>query len=631
MAATPYPTPALKWDLSMSDKVPTPAITCPQQAPANNGDGKIDPGESPNVTNEFWIQPAGGPGGTQPMFDRANVIWTTGPLPGSDVTAPRDGLAAKRVSTLGAKVGMVNISIQSNLFQGTLTTNNIDDIASAEDTTLTGQPPRCGADVTGDSRPDTLALVDSFELWNAAFHPIPYPTPGSDPIIEYWDAQMPDYSEGVGFPLGCDSTGKTPNHACAPKAVRSLPRPILALETAMGLSPESRVSRAYGIARFPIVGGIVNKVDVNFLVYSLHNTRTNGYLSVTLVSYPGLPAADPTYQTYNPFSQSVETCPPYWSSATICGITFGSDFDEDGRTDLNVASPEANRLVVCALPDCTPGTTSYDYSIETSMVPDYDGDVIPAYADRCSTDPTPAPDADRDGLSGTCDSNGDNNNPKEHTSWGYKPFWESGQDIDGDTYLNSVDNCPAVANKDQRDTDGDSVGDACDPAPTIPGDGKGYASPSPGTFVDYDAVCKDPWTVGQSESSGGGQCGAITGWQDSDDDGVPDYVVTGSSTIADCQSDSDQDGFVDAVEAAPTNIQPCLPSTTYGKASDPLDASSPVAGPVGGIAEPPAESSSNSERSDGPPSGVLALVAILAAGSLLLAAGGWHSRRRWRG
>ena len=37
------------------------------------------------------------------------------------------------------------------------------------------------------------------------------------------------------------------------------------------------------------------------------------------------------------------------------------------------------------------------------------------------------------------------------------------QDIDNDGVLNAQDNCPTVANRDQRDDDGDGIGDVCDP------------------------------------------------------------------------------------------------------------------------------------------------------------------------
>ena len=36
-------------------------------------------------------------------------------------------------------------------------------------------------------------------------------------------------------------------------------------------------------------------------------------------------------------------------------------------------------------------------------------------------------------------------------------------DMDGDGILDGVDNCPAVANVDQADFDGDGMGDICDP------------------------------------------------------------------------------------------------------------------------------------------------------------------------
>jgi len=47
--------------------------------------------------------------------------------------------------------------------------------------------------------------------------------------------------------------------------------------------------------------------------------------------------------------------------------------------------------------------------------------------------------------------------------WNALPAEAYASDSDGDTIIDSEDNCPLVYNPDQADLDGDGVGDACDP------------------------------------------------------------------------------------------------------------------------------------------------------------------------
>jgi hypothetical protein len=630
--ADPSPS-SIDWDVSMDD----PPRACPGQGTTNNDDNLIEADECPDVTSRFRIQVEGEPGGTQSFFDRANAIWFTGPLGGDEtgdgIPDATDGLVPNRPELLGAKVGQIHLQIQSNLVVKALLQNNIDDVSTESDPDVTGQPFLCGA-------ANTLLLEDDLELWNAI-------TDDSRGIVSAAETQKPD----PWYYRPCDVTGRFHWPACAPKGVTMLPIPIQDLGTALGLPPESLVSRSYGIARMPIVGGIESDMDVNFLVYRLHDIGIDGYLGITLVQYPGLRSPDPTAKGYHPLAQTVQTCPPYEASVTVHGVTSDPDFNEDGVTDLEV-TPELNRLVVC--PGGTCGT--YDYTLRTSMAADYDGDTIPGYADRCDTDSTSGSatdDTDGDTLTGTCDTN-EGSNPVDG-GWNAEPPWDAGQDVDGDGYLNYVDSCPTVADRDldgdnvidyQRDSDGDGVGDVCDAAPTVPGDGNGYPEPSPGMFVDYDDLCNDPWTVGAPEDSGdsGRQClkqdGVVTGWNDSNDDGVPDYLdltAHGGGVMADCDSDSDSDGLVDAVEAAPPSVQPCAPGIpSYGTSTDPLDPGSPGGPPVGGIAELPAPAVTSAEDagtsvhdSGWSAGGYAALAAGLAATVLATIAGGWYVRRRW--
>jgi hypothetical protein len=125
-------------------------------------------------------------------------------------------------------------------------------------------------------------------------------------------------------------------------------------------------------------------------------------------------------------------------------------------------------------------------------------------------------------------------------------------DDDNDGVLDAADNCPLIANSDQKDTNGDNKGDAC----SNDDDGDGVPD-----GVDN---CPLVFNTDQKNSDGDGQGDACD--PDDDNDGVPDATdncpllpnadqanVDGDAQGNACDNDDDNDGAIDTLDCEPLN------------------------------------------------------------------------------
>jgi hypothetical protein len=181
------------------------------------------------------------------------------------------------------------------------------------------------------------------------------------------------------------------------------------------------------------------------------------------------------------------------------------------------------------------------HSVERAGAPDADGDGFPDAADGCPAVPNPDQrDGDGDGVGDACAPGGP-------------------PDADGDAVPDHLDNCVGVPNADQHDGDADAVGTACDNCP---------AAANPGQ-VDRDG-------------DGRGDACENDPLPDSDGDGIPDTTDVCPSDPDPDQADVDADGggdVCDVCPAAPNADQADTDGDGVGDACDPCLADA-ACGPV---------------------------------------------------
>lgn len=180
--------------------------------------------------------------------------------------------------------------------------------------------------------------------------------------------------------------------------------------------------------------------------------------------------------------------------------------------------------------------------------PDSDGDGVPNAEDAFPNNPLETVDTDGDGIGDNADPDDDNNGILD-VDEGVIPA-PTALDTDGDGIPDTTDNCPAIVNTAQTNTDGNPFpdpGDACDTDDDDDG------------VLDVDDLF--PLDVNEHSDTDGDGIGNNADTDD-DNDGIDDATedASGASTDHDGDgilnredTDSDGDGYLDSVDLDPYN------------------------------------------------------------------------------
>lgn len=253
----------------------------------------------------------------------------------------------------------------------------------------------------------------------------------------------------------------------------------------------------------------------------------------------------------------IDTAPADWS--------LDIDADQDGMSNINEILASANPFVSDSDGDGVRDGSDFFPSIVAEYA-DQDEDGVGDNTDNCRmTANDDQADVDGDGKGDVCDPDSDNDGLSDvaENELGTSIHLK---DTDADGAIDAVDNCPLMANANQADADGDSMGDACD----TDDDNDGY--------LDISDNCPKHASNDLTDTNSDGIGDICSG--DDDGDGVPDtndncsrvsnsnqkdYDHDGIGDV--CDSDADNDGMTNTEESNPgldNNITDYLNSDTDG-------------------------------------------------------------------